>query len=411
MKRKINVFGAGFSGLTLAWLLKNQGWQVTLIERSSRPGGLLGTSNPEVDGNQILIETAANGLMYSKNIENLFKDLKVPMLFPRPESKKRFIWRNKMKRWPLSILESIPVLFFLLKFIFAKSLLVPQPGQSVEKWARHHLGPAACDYLVGPGLQGIYAGDISVLSASLILNRFFRPSVARKKYAGMVAPEKGMQQLIEALQANLKKNGVEIKYESDEKVDLSQPAVVATSCSAAATLLADVAPEISQILSKIEVLPLVSVTIVWKVARENPKNLIRGFGVLVPRPFNFQTLGVLSNTFIFENRGLQYHETWILGGALNKNILSLSDEDLKTLIKNERRTLLQTDSEMTFCQITRWPQALPHYTLEHEKRLADLQLPKNLYLTGNYLGSIGLSQILERNHQLTKELTKETINV
>ncbi|HYT50549.1 MAG TPA: hypothetical protein VEL78_09165, partial [Pyrinomonadaceae bacterium] len=47
--------------------------------------------------------------------------------------------------------------------------------------------------------------------------------------------------------------------------------------------------------------------------------------------------------------------------------------------------------------ITRWPNALPHYSIELENILTSLPPPpRNLALVGNYLGRIGLAKILER---------------
>jgi protoporphyrinogen oxidase len=47
--------------------------------------------------------------------------------------------------------------------------------------------------------------------------------------------------------------------------------------------------------------------------------------------------------------------------------------------------------------VTRWPNALPHYSIEFEKALTTLPAPPdNIALVGNYLGRIGLAKILER---------------
>jgi protoporphyrinogen oxidase len=47
--------------------------------------------------------------------------------------------------------------------------------------------------------------------------------------------------------------------------------------------------------------------------------------------------------------------------------------------------------------ITRWPAALPHYSIELERNLSTLPpAPPQVGLVGNYLGRIGLSGIIER---------------
>ena len=56
-------------------------------------------------------------------------------------------------------------------------------------------------------------------------------------------------------------------------------------------------------------------------------------------------------------------------------------------------------------RITRWPEALPHYTVDLERVLPQLQGMKNgVILIGNYLGDIGLARILERAARLPEEI-------
>ena len=49
--KKIGIIGGGISGLTTAFLLKNKGFNVTLIEKSERVGGNIQTV--EIDGFKI----------------------------------------------------------------------------------------------------------------------------------------------------------------------------------------------------------------------------------------------------------------------------------------------------------------------------------------------------------------------
>ena len=39
MKKNVIVIGAGFSGATAAYLLKNKGYKVTILEAAEHPGG------------------------------------------------------------------------------------------------------------------------------------------------------------------------------------------------------------------------------------------------------------------------------------------------------------------------------------------------------------------------------------
>jgi protoporphyrinogen oxidase len=58
-------------------------------------------------------------------------------------------------------------------------------------------------------------------------------------------------------------------------------------------------------------------------------------------------------------------------------------------------------------RLTRWPSALPHYTIELERILTTLPAaPQNVALVGNYLGRVGLAKILERAAFVADDLGK-----
>lgn len=117
-------------------------------------------------------------------------------------------------------------------------------------------------------------------------------------------------------------------------------------------------------------------------------------------------LGVLKNDFIFRHAQAahdRFSENWILGGAACRNqpmfdsLFSRSDEEIVAKICAERTKRFGIESHCDGAVITRWPQALPHYTVELEAILNDLpEHEQNVFLVGNYLGQIGLSKILER---------------
>src|SRR5439155_6076316 len=124
---------------------------------------------------------------------------------------------------------------------------------------------------------------------------------------------------------------------------------------------------------------------------------LNGFGCLFPRDQGFRARGVLFNTSIFEGRGPAHAETWIFGGALDTDVVNLSDKAFAEIIADERERFYSVHNEPLDVRITRWPNALPHYTVELESILTTLpRPPENIALVGNYLGKIGLAKILER---------------
>lgn len=396
IKPTITVIGAGFSGLTTAYYLLQAGARVRVIERSERAGGLLGTRRTEHG----LVETAANGILNSARLEAMCADIGLTLIAPRPESRARFIWRDRPRRWPIGIGETLRLGAGVLGNL---TRLRPSPRETIASWGERVLGAGATRYALLPALGGIYAGDGRQLSANLILRR--RPAHAAEKekprQRGTVAPPRGMQQLIDCLADRLEKRGAELLFNRAAEIRAGEPTVVCTSASQAAALLHEVAPEASACLRRIEMLSLVTATCFYERRPGQPQ----GFGCLFPRDLGFRARGALFNDCLFEGRSDLRSETWILGGALDPEVLRTSDEELTRILMADHARLTGRSEMPLSVHITRWPQALPHYNLDLERSLAELPpLPRGLALGGNYLGQIGLGKILHRSARTAAQI-------
>jgi len=400
--RKITVVGAGFSGLTTAYFLTRHGFKVRIIDRSDRAGGLIRTIRTEHG----LVETAANGLLASARAEAMCAEIGVPLLQTRAEGRKRFIYRGKPKQLPLTVANMVALSAHIA---VNATRLRPHPFETVADWGRRVLGSGATDYLLIPALGGIYAGDPERLSASLIFGKAVLPEhlsttrPVKGRLRGTLAPPDGMQQLIDGLRNYLADAGVEFLFQHDQRPEKNEQAIVCLSASAAAEHLQDVAPELSRALQKIEMLSLATVTCFYQQTAAQ----LKGFGCLFPRDQGFRARGVLFNDFIFEGRGPAHAETWILGGALDADVINMTDEGFVQTIAAERDRFYGRRDEALDMRVTRWPSAIPHYTIELEKILTALPSPpKNVALVGNYLGRVGLAKILERAAFVADELRK-----
>jgi len=391
-RKPITVVGAGFSGLTTAYLLTKAGRQVRIIEKASRAGGLIQTKRTEHG----LVETAANGILNSARVEAMCADIGVPLLATCAEARKRFIYRGKPRQLPLSPTDALRIPFGLITNAVQ---LRPRQFETISAWGTRVLGKGATDYLLVPALGGIYAGDPRRLSASLIFGhanlpnhlQTFRPQKAKAR--GTVAPPNGMQQLIDGLVDYLRKHDVEISFSEFPSPSDNEPSVICLSASAAAEYLTNSAPDLSHELRKVEMLSLLTTTCFF----DSDAATLKGFGCLFPRDQGFRARGVLFNDYIFEGRGPAHAETWIFGGALDPDVLKLSDEEITGTILSDRARFYQRKDKPLAIHITRWPNALPHYSVELERLLTNLpEPPRDTAFVGNYLGRIGLAKILER---------------
>ncbi len=391
--------------MTLAWQLAKRGFSVDLYEKTGRLGGMIQT----LEGPFGFFETAANGLLLTSNVDELLKEIDADFVETKKESRKRYIFREKPRRWPLRILESVHLLGAALFHLFTgKKYLRPRPQETVKNWGLRNWTSAATEFILAPALQGIYAGDISRMSASLLFSRFFsqspQPKKSKSSYRGLVSGRRGMNDIMQALERKIRQQGVHVYTNIDMKLsEIETPVILATGLAGAQQMLKEDHPQLATILSTIETAPVVTVTTFWE---KKPVQFL-GFGLLVPLRYGFRALGVLRNSFIFPERDRHHSETFIFGGPQGSDILDCSDTELVNIVCQERKALLTDDSPLLHAHVTRWPIGLPQYNLNLEKLLQDLSLPANIYLHGNYLGGIGLTKILDRSIWLAEELVKK----
>lgn len=448
--RKVTIIGAGFSGLASAYYLSRAGFDVEIFEKSARVGGLISTLRAQHGP----VETAANGFLNSVLVEELFSSLNVPLQGTSRLARKRYIFRNgRARRWPLGFGATLRVIWFGLRFVLARSSVQPREGESIQVWGNRVFGTEACRYFLSTALQGIYAGDATRMSARLILGRLFdmravgarqdespsdsvadranrvasdvNPAAVRRKphIRGTIAPLNGMGQLIAALEADLRARGVTIHLNATARPSFDHPTIVATSPSAAAEFVDE---DRASLLRLVEMRPVATTTAFFEHTDEKSK----GFGVLFP-PGEAKFLGVLKNNLIFksrlfENRVNLFSETWIRGGVgANTSDTSVAavadiaattaaradvadDSVILSELRDERRRVFGLDEKPLEAAVTKWPAAIPHYTLELERAIPTLDRAKdNVFLMGNYLGDLGLAKILERASRWPERLKLE----
>jgi oxygen-dependent protoporphyrinogen oxidase len=384
--RAVTVIGGGFSGLATAYYLSRAGIRVEILEKQDRLGGLIATLGTPHGS----VETAAIGMRNSARLEAMCGDLGLRMHGPAGPSRARYIYRQRPRRWPLGPWESLAL---LARFATAtaRGARLPRPLESAEQWGARVLGRQASRWLLGPTVQGIYAADPARLSASLAFGTRVRPARLARK--GLVAPARGMQQLIDALEWRLRTRDVSIRLNTPGRLDGSRPAVICTSACDAAEILRDVAPAASQTLSTIDMLPLVRITAFYPDEETPP----RGRGILFPCGGDIRALGVLFNTNLFPLRGGQYSESWIYGGASDRDVVDLSEDDLGEVMDRDRHLLCGRRVPPAARLVHRWRAALPHYDLQLESVQArGLDLPTGVFVAGNYVAGIGLPMLLEQ---------------
>lgn len=386
---KISIIGAGFSGLTLAYFLNKKGLDVEVLEAKSRPGGLIHTHHT-LHG---MVETAATSILLTPKLEELLSEINLEPLLANKESKKRYILKNNTpSRLPLSFTGILSLFRGVFRLVFSKKKWTPKSGEMLSDWGDRTFSQEVRKALISPAMQGIYAASAEQLSASLVLRKLFhKKSGSRSK--GAINFNGGMGEFIEKMESHLKKSGVEFKYNQVINTENfpENPAVLATSMKHA-----------HQLFKSIPILPLRNMTTATLFFKS--PSPIEGFGVLFPKEEKLNAHGVLLNNCMFKKRTPTGHsETWIMS-----EVQDHSDDEILRKIKNDRIQIFKSEETPVSYQVTSWPEAFPIYSPELEQSLKeDIDLPKNVFLTGNYLGNLGLSGILEQNFELSQKLSSD----
>lgn len=415
-RREATVVGAGVAGMLAAYALDRAGYEVTLLEERERAGGLIETVRDEYG----MAERAAHSLLASEEVVEFCRDLGVELAEIRPDSRARFVVRGgRLRKFPLGFGESLDV---LRHAAFARA----GEGASaldLDAWGRTHLGGAAVDYLLTPFVRGIYGSEPSELGVgaafptlsvapgrtllgSMLGRTFRRPSGsggAKKRRQRMVAPRQGMGDVVKRLERRLEerlggrfRRGVRVGVMPD-----APNVVVATPAYAAAALLAPHAPDLGRALLGVRYTPIVSVTAFYpKEALTRPS---KGVGALVPAKEGRASLGVLFTSSSFEGR-VNDESNYVsfavlLGGSTRPEWVDATDSQIMEAVRVELAALLGVRGEPSRLVISRWPRAIPQYSVELPRvwrtaRETWCAAPGRV-LFGNYTGQVSLRGMIE----------------
>ena len=140
-----------------------------------------------------------------------------------------------------------------------------------------------------------------------------------------------------------------------------------------------------------------------------------GFGVLIPKVENFQILGTLFSSTLFEGRAPEDKVllTVFIGGTRQPENAYKSFEDLVDIAVKDLDILLGLNGRPVYESQTFWRKAIPQYQVGYGKYKQELlsledQFP-GLFFTGNYRNGISVADTIVNSEEIT-ETVKQYLN-
>jgi len=436
----VAVIGAGITGLTAGFYLKQRGIPVTVYESGERVGGVI--QSLRRDG--YLAEFGPNTILEtSPKIGQLIRDagLQSRRLDPDPGAEARYVVRYKR---PIAMPGS-PLGFFTTDLFTAKAKwavlrepFVPRQRdgkeESVAEFVLRRLGQEFLDHAIDALVAGVYAGDPYKLSVpqafpklaqlearygSLIKGQIFGARERRKRgevakdRAAKVSFDEGLQVLPETLAERLgdslrlnatllglsqTQNGwrLQVREESRER----QTEHAAVLYAGTAYCLAELKIQTQEALSlqpfgEIRYPPVASVVLGFR--REDVAHPCQGFGMLIPRVEGFKILGTIFSSSLFPNRAPAGHLTLTsyVGGERFPELASLPPEQLFKITCDDLQVLLGVKGKPTFQHSVFYPRAIPQYVIgygRYRELMTGIEAKaQGLFLAGHYRDGISLS--------------------
>jgi oxygen-dependent protoporphyrinogen oxidase len=426
--QKVAIIGAGITGLTAGFELKQRNVDCVLFEASERVGGVIRTVKEE----GYLVECGPNSILDTHpKLGDLMTrlgldDNKLPS---KPAGNNRFIVRDGK---PVALPTSPPA--FLKSKAFstrAKLRLMREPfiksksneSESLADFVVRRLGQEFLDYAINPFVSGVYAGDPAQLATCHAFPKLYaleqkhgslikgaiKGAKERKqreetasKDARMFTFDSGMEmlpkQLGEKLGSAIRLDTAvaELQHQANGKwlVNGEEFTDVLLTIPAHAMPRLDTPFDLSP-MAEIFYPPVASLSLGFGLNQfTHPLN---GFGMLHPSLEKRFSLGALFPSSIFPGRapGGMTLLTLFIGGSQTPERALLDQDEMLAKALVDLRDLLGLDGEPDYKHLSVYPQAIPQYVVGYERFLNHMKQIETdhpgIYFAGHYRDGISVA--------------------
>lgn len=447
----VAVVGAGVTGLTAAFCLKQRGTSVVVYEagdriggvvKSQRQGGYLAELGPS---SMSAPSGAAASVLHELG-------LNASIVAAAPEVRTRYVVRRgKLVRLPMAPAE---LLTSRLLSNSAKLAVFGEPlvetgdsphDESVAAFIRRRFNQEVVDYVVNPFVAGTCAGDPEQLSVrhalpqlqalerghGSVMKAFLKSARAERDArqgpvpAKLISFRNGLQELTDALGRELK---ADVRLRAPvtqlrtgpkgwtvgaafQVPELHDAVIYAAPAHALDDIDLDLAggERLSTLTSIIH--PPVAV-LALGFRRQDVAHPLDGFGFLTPEVERRRILGVIFSSTLFPDRAPPDHVllTAFAGGTRDPDFVLADPHTLTARVLDELRGLLGTQGEPTFRAVQVWPKAIPQYVLGYGrfKDIAEQAEHSNpgLALAGTYRDGISLGDAIASGERAATRIGK-----
>lgn len=483
---KIAIVGGGIAGLSAAYYLSKQAREsgrqidIVLLDSADYWGGKIKT----VVEDEFVVEGGPDAYLVTKpELRALARELGLEhdLQGTNPEFTQTFILnRGELEPIPTGLTMTIPTEFGPMlktklitwpqKIRMGLDFIIPpnkkNSDESLAGFISRRLGRAAYEWLVGPLLSGIYAGDGDRLSlqstfpsfremeiehgglikgalalrakrAAMAIQRAISSNGAGKKRPTSIfeSPRSGLASLVDAIVDQLEAAGLELrlstpvqkvtqtetgyKLELKDKDDLDVDGLVlATPAYVSGTLLNEIAPTLAGELGKIEYVTTATVSLAY--LKEELPTKLKGYGYIVPQQEDSKVLACTWTSSKWQGRAPQQYALLrvFIGRIQDAHTLPHEPAELIEIAREELLKTMHIKAKPLNSWVFRWEKAMPQYNLGHPERLqriaTALEAFPNLALAGNGYRGIGMPDCIhtgidaaEKIMRITEEEQKE----
>lgn len=455
IEKDVVVIGGGISGLAIAYRLQKLGFDVQLLEKNERLGGVIQTE--QNDG--FLIDCGPNStLETSPEIRDFVDELGLTdaRVYANEKAKRRYILRNgTVQPLPMNPPQFLTSKLFRTRAklrLLAEPFVSPAPPEKEEtiaEFVTRRVGREFLDYAVNPFIAGVYAGSperLSVRSAvakiyaleknyGSLIKGAIKGAKERKKRsdvdktrARLFSFQNGMSSLVEALSKHLgtsavtgasitdlqlngdSTNFIRFKNGAEETEVISRTVVFTTPSYFTSNWLEELDPTAARALKEITYAPVVMVYFGFREAEKCRP--LDGFGFLVPEVEKRKILGTIWSSTIFPSRAPEggIALTTFVGGVRQPELTELDDIQIVKMVRDELQSILDLQGAPDIVKVKRWQKAIPQYELGHEAKMQKLETFEKhfpgIIVAGNFRNGISVGDCIVQSSQVAKRISE-----